>query len=343
MRNFFARDRSSSASLGHLAVALLVGSVLAAGATALLREAEASQELQRSVAFGCFALPLVLLVAIRRLGPVEDPVATVAAAVALCVIAVAGLTYVGAIDADPAEGCINTHGDLDATVSGDPTVIYEEASAASRPVGMLRRGCEVHAVKWCVGAVHDDGIEGNRVFDTRWLVLPDDQGLVPNGRTVGPPLPEDERDDNCRGGVERPREIRFDRAVVDARGGFIALYARADRAAFIGFVVRRGEDRWQRIGWEYEPADDEPVVLAMPDPPPSVGDEVNAVACIGYQQPAVEDGAVVLQSRTLTSGRGLSTERPGPPQPIARTPEAAACDAAIPIPSPPYEPGVVSP
>lgn len=342
LRRFCSRDASKAVGLLHVAAALLIGGFVAVGAVWLLKKAEASPQVQRSVAFACLAIPLVLLTCIRCVGR-DDALATVATGVALCAIVVAGLTYVGAIDKDPESGCINTHGPIEATVAGDPTVIHEEASAASPPQGMLRRGCEIHATAWCVGAVHEDAIDGNAVLDTRWLVLPSDRGLVPYGRTVGAPLPEDRRDDNCRGAVERPREVRFDRALADPEGGFLAFYARADRAAFIGFAVRRGEDLWQRIGWEYEPADDIPVVLRMPDPQPVEGDEISAVACVGYQQPATNEGTAVVHSRTLTRGPALTTARPPAKQPTAATAPAAACDAAVPIPTPLYEPGSVRP
>lgn len=153
---------------------------------------------------------------------------------------VAALTYLGSVDPDPAFGCINTNGDLGAIVSGEPTVVYSRATAASPANRLLLRGCEARGDRWCVGAIHEDTIEG-RVFDSRWLELSGDQGFVPIGRTVGPTLPDGARDDGCPGGVPPPRAVDVFSAIVDQRAGLVAVGARTEGAAFIGFALRRSD------------------------------------------------------------------------------------------------------
>lgn len=93
-----------------------------------------------------------------------DALTTVATLIAVTAVGVAALTYLGSVDPDPAFGCVNTNGDLEATVSGETTVVYTVATAASPAKRLLLRGCEVRGSAWCVDAVHQDAIEA-RVFD----------------------------------------------------------------------------------------------------------------------------------------------------------------------------------
>jgi hypothetical protein len=318
---------------------VLLAAGVAIGLVALMKGAGASPQLQRVVAFVVLGSVLVFLVLRYRAGP-DDSLSAAAAVIGICAVAVAALTYVGSVDKDPAFGCINTNGPLQETVSGETTIVYSGATPESSARKLLLRGCELHGVAWCVGAVHEDAIEP-RVFDARWLVLSGDQGLVPVGRTVGTPLPEDKRDDNCGRGVSPPDAIEFSEAALDSRSGLLAVHAQTEHVAFIGFALRRSENRWQRIGWDYEPDDELPVVLPAPVPRAHPGDEVEAVACLGYRQPAIADGTAVSASVRLGVGSKFTGDRDrvATKQPYAATPEGAACTSSVPRPALPYESG----
>lgn len=337
-------DRSASESgrtyrTIQVLLAVLAGALIAAAAVGLLKILGVGTQVQRVTAFICVGGPLLWLAERRGIGP-EDPLSRVATLIAVSALAVAALTYVGSVDKDAAFGCINTNGPLDETISGETAVVYSQATPASEARRLLLRGCVVRGVAWCSGAVHQDAIE-KRVFDARWLVLSGGQGMVPVGRTVGEPLPEDERDDACEGAIPPPRELALSSAVVDRSSGVLGLTARTKGAAFVGFAIRRSDRRWQRLGWDYEAQDDLPVVLPAPSPPALSGTEVTAVACLGYRQPAIHDEKVVAQAGTLSPGRGLRTDRPTAMQPVKATPEAAACDSAVPTPTLPYAQGTV--
>lgn len=321
--------------------AVAAGAVLAALAVWLLRNAGATPQLQRIVAFVCVGSALLLAMLRGRVGP-DDGLSAAATLIAVSAVAVAALTYVGSVDKDPQFGCINSHGPLDATVSGNVSVVYSRPTAASDPEGLLLRGCEVHAVSWCVGAIHEDAIEA-KVFDVRWLELESDKGFVPVGRTVSQRLPDGDRDDDCTGGIAPPKDITFTLAVLDRETGDVGLTATTKGAAFIGFAIRRSDDRWQRLGWDYEADDDQPVVLPPPAAGARAGDEVVAVACLGYQQPAESDGVPVTQRAPLELARGLERDpkRGATAQPLGKTASDAACNSAVPTPPVPYTQGVV--
>jgi hypothetical protein len=318
---------------------LIIAALLAVGVVALLKAGGATPQLQRAVAFALIALPLVALGLWRQVGP-DDPLTAAAALIAVSTVVVAALTYVGSVDKDPSFGCINTNGPLEETVSGETSIVYSGATPASTARKLLVRGCELHGVTWCVGAVHQDAIE-KRVFDSRWLVLSGGQGLVPIGRTVGAPLPEDKRDDDCEGGVSPPESVDLVLAGLDKRRGVVALRANVPHVAFVGYAIRRSDERWQRLGWDYEADDDVAVVLPAPNPPARPGDEVEAVACLGYRQPAIRGGSVVSDSARLRYGQGFSTGRPASEQPYASTAGEAACTSSVPLPVVPYKPGAI--
>ena len=70
--------------------------------------------------------------------------------------------------------------------------------------------------------------------------------------------------------------------------------------------------------------------------------EIAAVACLGYQQPAVEDGRTMIRRAVLyeTDDR-LRGKRPRAAQPVAETPQQAACDAGAEVTAAPFRQGSV--
>lgn len=308
---------------------LLVIAYVGAGAIAAVLAVETAQlfgldpEGQRVVAFVVVGAALVLLAFNPRLRQ-GDPVAVAATLLGISVAVVGALSYVGPIEEEPALGCINSDGHLDATISAETAVVFSRATPASEPRRMLLRGCQIHPTGWCVGAVHGDVLE-QEVRDSRWLLLPDDEGLVASGHTVGT-TPPDEEPSKCPGGVGRPDQVDFTAAIVDARSSTVALQARAPRAAFIGFAMRRDDGRWARLGWDKAPEDD--VALHAPMPPDAKpGAQIAAVACIAFLRPS---GAV--GQATLGRGRAKPTELPLVKQPVAERPGDAACNSAVPPP-----------
>jgi hypothetical protein len=221
------QERSSDKGLGPrnravLAFASALVFVFALVAlVALLKVSDVRPEWQRTLVFVVVVSAVALVTWKLRAGP-ADPLTATATVVALCTVAVAGLTYVGVVDHDPQFGCVNTNGPLQATVSRNPTVIYSSGTAAAEPKGMLLRGCTVNADAWCVGAVHEDAIEA-AVFDARWLVLSGERGYLPYGRTVGPALPEDKRVIERALRLRPPQDVTFTHALLDRRSGDVAV------------------------------------------------------------------------------------------------------------------------
>jgi hypothetical protein len=277
---------------------------------------------QRVVAFACVGTALLLLAGNSRV-KAGEPVAVIATLLGICTAAVAALGYIGPIEAEPPLGCINSSGEIDATVSGETTVVFSRATPASEPKRLLLRGCQLKAEGYCVGAVHQDALE-NQVLDSRWLILSDNQGLVPAGRTVGnTPAHAHKR---CAGDVPRPDHLTFTAAELDRAKATVALQAVAPRAAFVGFALEHPDGRWVRLGWDKTPEDDQP--LNAPAPAEAVrGAEVAAVACIAFRR---SSGPV--RRATLGRGRTDRTDLPVVKQPIWSRPEQAACDAAVPPP-----------
>lgn len=328
-------ERKGKHRLGTFTVLALTigGATLGGGAAWAARAFDAGVAVQRSAAFACVAV--VLLGALWRRGSRDEPFATAAALFGVCAVAVASLTYVGAVDADPAFGCVNTRGSLEAVIAVQ-TPIQAEARSSSPTTDLLRPGCKVHGDSWCVGAVHEE-VGEPLVYEARWLILKGEKGLVPIGHTKSGPLPADARDDNCPGRVVPPGKVEFAKAHI-AESGSLALYARAPGAAFVGFAVQRSSTRWERLGWDYAPSKLDATILPGPAAALKPGDEVHAVACVGYQQAATSDGSAVAGYARLERGPESAPPRDRASQPTRTTLEAAACDSASPVLGDPYAP-----
>ena len=313
-------DRAWPIALGLLY--LLAGTLAAVLAVEVAKALGSDPQGQRVVAFACVGSALLLLLSNNRVRE-GGPITVIATLIGGSAAAVAALSYVGPIEAEPQRGCINSDGPFDVTVSGETTVLFSQASSTSQPKGLLLLGCQLKAEGYCIGTVHRDAIE-EQVIDTRWLILSEDQGLIPAGRTAGH-VPADARK-ACPGGVPPPDKLNFSAAVLDVSKATVAVQAVAPRAAFIGFAFKLPSNRWRRLGWDKTPEDSQP--LNAPAPAEATpGLEIAAVACVAFRH---SSGPV----RYAKLGRGTTspTELPAVKQPTSARPEHAACDAAIPPP-----------
>jgi hypothetical protein len=277
------------------------------------------------VGFAVFGL-IVWLLGQLDVAPNAEAFGALGAAIALAIGVVGGLSYVGVIEREVPVGCLDSDGPISASVAGDPTIVYSQATALSDPKSLVLQGCQLEFTGYCIGAVHGDVSHGEDVREARWLILDDGQGLVPAGYVVGTVDPDIEPS-TCLGGESPPDRPTLSTAVLDPEAGLARLSARADRAAYVGFAVSQSGDRWRRIGWDRLPGNDVDKVLPVPLGA-RPGMRVAAVSCIGVPRAV---GRPVI--RVLAAG---SVQRPDI-LPIVRQPSyhdaaKAACDAGLPEP-----------
>lgn len=261
---------------------VLVAAASAALAVVVLRAVDASPELQSVAVF--FVVGVALLLVIHAvLTETTEPIGILGAAVAIALGVVSALNYLQIIEPDPPVGCLNSHGAIHSSAAADKTIVDSKATSLSDPRALLLPGCALKFTGYCIGAVHGDATQGEDVREARWLILADDQGLVAAGDTVGT-IPADTQPSPCRGGLKSPARPAFSSAVADARDSVAEFDERADRAAYVGFAIEQPDRRWQRLGWDRLPADDDPTVLPVP-PGTRPGARVAAATCVGVQRP----------------------------------------------------------
>lgn len=319
-------DEEARSGLLATAGCVAAGAILGALAGIIAKGADLDPTAQQGITiFVCIASTAIGLLLVRDARPQESAIGTIVTLLGVAAAVVAALIAVGGIEDEPALGCINTEGPLEVTVSAEAAVLFSRATPASDPKGLLIRGCRVRALRYCVGAQHRDALQEG-VYDSRWFVLSDDQGLLASGDTAGT-TPREEEPSRCAGSTLEPDQVTFEAAVFDEEQGRVALLAQAPRAAFIGFAIALPDGRFKRLGWDRAPENDLPTVAVAP-PEATRGATVIAVACMAFLRPV--DG--VTDSAALGRGRAPDQPLPTVVQPTAEAAEDAACDAGIPAP-----------
>jgi hypothetical protein len=267
----------------------------------------------------------VLLIVRRDLCP--DPLSGVLTLTGITGTVVAVLITVGAIEDEPAPGCINTDGPIAATVSGfeGSAVLFSRATPASDAKGLLTRGCKLRALGYCIGASHRDALQEG-INDVRWLLLSGRQGLIGAGDIAGTIPRGESAMVKCPGGLDLPDRVDVGAATIDRAQGRVSILARASRAAFIGFALALPDGTWKRLGWDRAPENDVPMIAEVPEA--TRGATIIAVACVGFQRPVAARDQERLQVGTVAP-----KDLPYVTQPTSQRPEDAACDAGIPDPA----------